>query len=116
MILTIEQIAEIAHNVNKAYCEALGDFNQKPWSIAEDWQKKSCIEGIQYLLENVDTTPAESHMRWLSSKKADGWVYGEVKDAEKKIHPCMKPYDELPTEQKAKDFIFMAVIYNLVNL
>jgi hypothetical protein len=36
-----------------------------------------------------------------------------VKDAEKKEHPCFRPYDELPAEQKIKDALFIAVVHAL---
>ena len=32
----------------------------------------------------------------------------------KKEHPCFVPYEELPTEQKAKDFLFRGVVHALV--
>ena len=35
-----EDIARVAHQVNKAYCEALGDTSQPDWENAPDWQKK----------------------------------------------------------------------------
>ena len=43
-------------------------------------------------------------------KKADGWQFGMVKDAEKKEHPCMVPYSLLPEQQKAKDLLFGTVV------
>lgn len=38
----------------------------------------------------------------------NGWFYGEIQDNEKKIHPCIKPYHELPKEQKIKDIMFIS--------
>jgi hypothetical protein len=49
----------------------------------------------------------------MKQKVADGWVYGPVKDAVKREHPCMVPFTELPREQQAKDFIFRAVVHAL---
>ena len=40
-------------------------------------------------------------------------MYGEEKDPERKVHPCMVPFNELPREQQAKDFIFRAVVHAL---
>ena len=36
-----------------------------------------------------------------------------VKDAERKEHPCCVPYDALPVEQKTKDYLFRAVVHAL---
>ena len=34
MILSVEEIARVCHNVNKAYCEAIGDDSQVTWEEA----------------------------------------------------------------------------------
>jgi hypothetical protein len=60
-----------------------------------------------------DFGPEASHISWMTQKVADGWKYGEVKDAEAKTHPCIRPFAELPREQQAKDFIFRAVVHAL---
>lgn len=46
----------------------------------------------------------------MEEKVNDGWVYGEVKDADKKTHPCIVPYNELPEFQKKKDHLFIAIV------
>jgi hypothetical protein len=49
----------------------------------------------------------------MKQKVDEGWVYGAVKDPEAKTHPCIVPFDQLPREQQAKDFIFRAVVHAL---
>lgn len=105
-----EQIAKIAHQVNKAYCEALGDFSQPDWVNAPEWQRDSARKGVALHTEN-DVGPEASHISWMKQKEEEGWVYGTVKNPEKKEHPCMVPFSELPKEQQAKDFIFRAVVH-----
>ncbi|CDQ41843.1 hypothetical protein [Virgibacillus salexigens] len=63
------QIAELCHNVNKAYCESIGDLSQPKWEDAPD-----------------------------------------------KTHPCLVPYNELPVEQKTKDYLFKAVIDTVIKI
>jgi hypothetical protein len=111
--MTNEEIAQVAHEVNRAYCQALGDESQKPWSEAPDWQKQSAIHGVKFHIDHPDSKPSDSHESWLAEKKSAGWTYGEVKDPEKKTHPCFKPFNELPKEQQAKDFLFLAVVRSL---
>lgn len=106
----IERTAMRAHEANRGYCLALGDTSQVPWEEAPDWQRQSAIKGVQFIIDNPDASPAESHVSWLKEKRRDGWKYGPVKDAEAKTHPCFVPYDELPIEQRAKDYIFGAVV------
>jgi len=109
-----EQIARVAHEANRAYCLAIGDTSQLPWDEAPEWQRKSAINGVAFHRANPDAGPDHSHNEWLREKEADGWKFGPVKNPEKKEHPCFVPYDELPTEQKAKDFIFRGVVHSLL--
>lgn len=109
-------IARVAHEINRAYCASLGDTSQPAWEDAPEWQQKSAIAGVEMHLANPDATPEQSHESWLAQKVAAGWVYGEVKDAEKKEHPCCRPYDELPQEQKAKDYLFRSVVHMLKDI
>lgn len=109
-------IARVAHEINRAYCASLGDTSQPAWEDAPEWQQQSAIAGVEMHLANPDATPEQSHESWLAQKVADGWVYGEVKDAEKKEHPCCRPYDELPPEQKSKDYLFRSVVHMLKDI
>jgi len=108
--MNTETIARIAHEVNRIYCITIGDYSQPRWDDAPDWQKQSAVAGVEYLASNPDALPEHSHQSWLRHKKADGWVYGRIKDPEKKEHPCMVAYFELPEEQRHKDAFFHAVI------
>lgn len=106
----IERTARRAHEANRGYCLALGDTSQVAWEDAPQWQRDSAIKGVQFIIDNPGASPAASHESWLAEKTAAGWKYGPVKDAEAKTHPCFVPYDELPVEQRAKDYIFGAVV------
>jgi len=114
--MTIEQIAEICHETNRAYCRTLGDDSQPTWALAPEWQRTSVINGVNFHLSTPAAMPNHSHDEWLKEKKATGWKYGPVKDPEKKEHPCFVPYDELPADQKAKDSLFIGVVNALRKL
>lgn len=109
-------IASIAHAINAAYCASLGDTSQPTWDNAPDWQKSSAEAGVAMHIANPDATPEQSHESWLAQKVAEGWVYGETKDADLKQHPCVRPYAELPPEQKAKDYLFRGVVHALKDI
>jgi hypothetical protein len=109
-----EEIARVCHEVNRAYCEALGDFSQPVWEEAEEWQRQSAFNGVEMHLQNPTAGPEQSHESWLAEKEANGWTFGEVKDAKKKTHPCMVPFSRLPVEQQAKDYIFRAIVHALM--
>ena len=110
----IEQIAKVAHEVNRAYCEALGDTSQPAWEDAPQWQRDSALAGVKFHCENPGAGPSHSHECWLAEKRASGWKWGPEKNPAEKEHPCMVPFEELPVEQQAKDHIFRAVVHALV--
>jgi hypothetical protein len=106
-------IARICHEANRAYCLSLRDTSQPPWDEAPEWQRESAIKGVAALLEGMEAGPVASHARWYELKKSEGWTYSPVKDVEKKTHPCMLPYEELPIEQQKKDLLFTAIVLAL---
>lgn len=112
--MDITQIAIVCHEANRAYCLTLGDGSQAAWDEAPDWQRKSAITGVEFHLKTLrsgsEPQPSASHDSWLAEKRRDGWKFGTVKNPETKEHPCFVPYEQLPAEQKLKDFIFCAVV------
>ena len=108
-----EQVARVAHEVNRAYCEALGDSSQLKWEDAPQWQKDSAMLGVELHTINPNAGPEASHESWMAQKIADGWRYGKIKSPEIKEHPCILPFAELPAEQQAKDFLFRAIVHAL---
>lgn len=108
--MTVNDIAIVCHEVNRAYCQSLGDESQVAWGDAPEWQRQSAHSGVRFHLENPDAGPPGSHENWLREKLADGWKFGPVKDAAKKEHPCCVPYADLPPAQQAKDALFVAVV------
>ncbi len=54
------------------------------------------LELCEKLAENV-------HEVWAAGRIADGWRYGEVRDDERKLHPCLVPYNELTEVEKDYD-------------
>lgn len=110
----IQEIACLAHEINRIYCMSLGDYFQPTWALAPAWQKESVIQGVKNVISQVETiTPEKSHENWAKMKIMDGWTYGPEKDPAKKTHPCLVPYDELPLEQRIKDELFVTTVRHL---
>lgn len=108
--MTVEQIARIVHEANRAYCEATGDYSQRAYDASPGWQKESARAGVEGVLSGKITMPEQAHDSWLAQKEKDGWTFGSVKDADKKEHPCMVPYDSLPAAQRVKDALFFGIV------
>lgn len=108
--MNIEKIAQVAHETNRHYCQSIGDSTQVLWIEAPQWQKDSAIKGVQFHIDNPEAGCAASHESWLKEKEEAGWKYGEIKDVDKKEHPCFVPYNELPVDQQVKDALFVGVV------
>lgn len=112
MKLTIEEVAYVVHEANLAFRYILDEDPGPHWSELDAETKQSAIEGIKTVDVN---TPEQQHKQWYQFKADHGWIYGEVKDAVLKTHPCMVPYNELPEEQKMKDDLFQNVVKALTG-
>lgn len=115
MVSRIENAARTAHEVNRAYCAGLGDDSQLPWDEAPQWQRDSAMAGAALVAEGEED-PAAMHRSWSDEKVKAGWVYGEAKDAEKKTHPCLVPYGQLPGSQRAKDALFVIAVTGCLGI
>jgi hypothetical protein len=108
-----EEIARVCHEANRAYCLALGDTSHFHWEHAPEWQKTSAIAGVLYRQQNTGASAKSMHESWSKQKREDGWVFGREKDPVKKTHPCLVAYEDLPEEQRVKDYLFSAIFDTL---
>ncbi len=109
----ITDIAFICHQANKLWCLVNDDDSQKDWILADQWQRDSAIKGVEFRLNNPEAGKDTQHNAWVADKVNDGWIFGEVKDAEKKTHPCIVPFEQLPEFQQKKDALFCAIVDSL---
>ena len=92
-----EKCAKLLHNIIKS----MNDFKK--------------IETVEFDIKNYDgiwdcKNPKENHNNWMKNKLKDGWIYGEKKDLQKKTHPCLVPYNELPFDEVIKDIIAQEIV------
>ncbi|MBQ4140510.1 MAG: Ryanodine receptor Ryr [Clostridia bacterium] len=55
------------------------------------------------IMELCEALARNTHEVWSESRIREGWSYGERRDDEKKHHPCLVPYEELPESEKDYD-------------
>lgn len=111
--MTKSEIAKVAHEANRALCTAFGDTSQKPWEDAPEWQRASALKGVQLHIDDPHMPASSSHDAWCKDKRDHGWTYGLTKDPDAKTHPCLVPFDQLPGDQQAKDYVFEAIVRSL---
>lgn len=112
-IISTYAIARVCHEANRALCMTQNDASQPSWEDAPDWQKNSALAGVKFHFENPDAEASASHDNWREDKVADGWTWGPAKDPDKKQHPCMVAFDELPIQQRLKDYLFKSIVHAL---
>lgn len=108
-----EKIAQICHEVNRAWCEFNGDTSQPGWEAAPDWQRSSAINGVAFHRANPSAGDSASHDSWMAEKVAAGWVYGPEKlpEASPPTHHCIVPFEQLPADQQFKDRLFRMIVH-----
>ena len=86
--------------------------------VAEKWDKrdekfrKQFVNIIEtYFKKDKLPTPEEAHDSWVRAYEKMGWVYGKKRDAIKKTHPDILPFDELPKDERDKDSIFLVFVW-----
>lgn len=57
-------------------------------------------EGLEELAELL---AKNVHEVWAKGRIDQGWTYAPVRDDDRKTHPCLVPYEELPEEEKEYD-------------
>lgn len=63
----------------------------------------SDVELPKEMEQLVEEMSKNVHDVWAETRISQGWKYGKKRDDEKKTHPCLVPYDELPEEEKEYD-------------
>lgn len=71
-------------------------YNPKPVDTSDVVLDGEILELCELIAENT-------HEVWSAGRIKDGWSFGEKRDDEKKHHPCLIPYDELPESEKEYD-------------
>jgi hypothetical protein len=93
-----------------AAAAALAPIVPEPWEAREDDFRAQFIDVIDRQSgPDRNMSPEELHEDWVRAYEVLGWVYGPVRDREKRIHPDMVPYAELGQLERDKDAVFVAL-------
>lgn len=106
-------IARVCHEATRALQQTLGEDPVPVWGATTEWMRTSTHESVRAIMNGA--TPAELHKDWCAAKEADGWVYGNVKDAEAKTHPDLRPWEDLSATAVRKDMLFVSIVQALAR-
>lgn len=67
-----------------------------PKDVSDIALDSSVMELVEVMAKNV-------HEVWAESRIREGWRYGVTRNEERKEHPCLIPYEELPESERDYD-------------
>ncbi|MGJ3230807.1 MAG: RyR domain-containing protein [Oceanicaulis sp.] len=108
--VALEPIARVVHAAMDAYARTLGEPGFPDWEAAPAWMRESTLDGVARRLAEPSAPASRQHEIWMAEKQAAGWTFGPEKDAAKRTHPSLVPYDRLPESEKRKDSLLAAVV------
>ena len=76
-----------------------------------------CVEVLEGkpVEEKLEFLAELEHIRWCRYHYLHNWVWGPKRDKPRRIHHCLKPYEELPEEEKQKDRDNILMTFGLVK-
>lgn len=75
---------------------ASNNYKPQPVDISDVELDKSLMELVEVMAKNV-------HDVWAETRIMDGWSYGPTRNDERKEHPCLVAYEELPESEREYD-------------
>jgi hypothetical protein len=105
----IKICARVAYEASRSCALAVDseDFT-RPWEEAGDWLQDNWQSGVARVL--AGDCPEQRHRAFVEEMTQKGWKYGPETDAEKKEHPDLMPYADLPAERRLKNQVYVDVI------
>jgi hypothetical protein len=63
----------------------------------------------------VERLAKREHERWLRREVKTGWRYGDPRDDARRLHPCIRAWEELPEDQRVKDRFIVVELPKIVE-
>lgn len=112
----ITAFAQIAHKLDVAYAAAVYGENKPGWHQLPAEDRKHISDRVVYYLTDPNAVVSSLHEKWAYSKLSSGWSYGKEFNEEKKQHPLLISYSELPLTRRVADTLFMQTVQTLSRL
>lgn len=72
------------------------DYTPHPIDTSDIQLSEEMNQLVELIAHNV-------HDTWAQSRLKEGWTWGPTLDGDRKHHPCLVEYDELPETEKDYD-------------
>lgn len=101
---------EISRGRSPGETPALVEWDRLPEALRQANRNQVDHLPIKHMALALSTSPealealAEAeHRRWMADRITAGWRRGEPRDDARKLHPSLRPYEDLSEEEKDKD-------------
>jgi len=115
IILFINDVASVAHELGRTYATMNGILVHPPFAELPEWRQDSVKEEIFKILDHQIESPTQAHESWVDNMYAEGWRYGAQLDTEKKEHPNLCQWDDLTEIERFKDVLFFTAVRTMMN-
>jgi hypothetical protein len=106
-INAVRQAAELAHEIKRMYCNAIGMAADEPWSKMKYTQREAVTDRVMDIIEKGDMSPREFHERWMNRKKNCGWKNGKQFSRTAMTDPFIDDWESLPIQVRMIDTLFV---------
>lgn len=113
--MTTESIAKVCHAAIAALNQSEG-WTYPLWDFLSPEDKDLFIGGVLEVLAHPGVTPEEIHNYWVADRAAAGWTFANVRSFERREHPSMVPFAQLPVTEQVKDTLFVNIVHALLPM
>lgn len=111
------EIAQMYHAFNLGHQAVAGDdMPAPPWHSLPRSSREVAIRAVGRIRHGAVTTPAEHHEHWYDTMRARGYTWGAEKDHERKTHPALLHWGELPELYRTKARMFVVIVQGLLEV
>lgn len=112
----ITAFSQIAYKLDQAYSVAVYGETKPAWQTLSAEDRKHITDRVVYYLTDPNAVISSLHEKWVHSKLTSGWTYGTAYNEEKKTHPLLVSYSDLPLTRRVGDTLFMQTVQTLSRL
>ncbi len=97
--------ADLADDYRDANRAQVADLPNKLFLLGYELAPSHGISAaeMQITPQQLEQLSIREHIRWMTERARQGWVYGAVRDNARKHHPSIIPWDDLSEGEKQKD-------------
>lgn len=103
--LAMDQVAGVTFQMIDAYNVIVDGAEPRTdwWFLPEDEQAMT-MQAVTALRDAPEISPQQNHERWVEIMLERGWTIGPEVDLDRKEHPFLIPFEELPPAAKRMNY------------